>query len=108
MTRTTDRLVWSTLSDSGVPGIRESWGPEKCIPPLPYFTYSWIPKSDFADSGEETRYAAQLHASGADTETVKRFTVKVDELGRYIQHPATFEGGHTVFRFDITLRKDSE
>ncbi len=104
---TNDELVFTRLSDAGVPVAKLTWGPSKCLPPLPYATYEERPRSLFADDeiyATVPRYRATLFTASPRDEAVGRFRDAVADFGTYIAHPPTHdEHGAFAHQFDFTL-----
>lgn len=106
---TTNERVEATLSASGVPVMRLTWGPY--APHFPYATYEERPQSVFADNMSTVRlphYTAYLHTKEADEGLCDAFTGRIAEMGTYIRHPTEIEDGHFVHRFDFTVTRRAE
>ena len=105
---TDDEIVVDRLSDAGVPVAKLTWGPPKCVPPLPYATYEERPRSLFADDeiyATMPRDRATLFTASPRDGAVGRFRDAVADLGTYVAHPPAHDGelGAFAHRFDLTL-----
>lgn len=83
---TSDELVFSTLSEVGIPGARNAWQLGQA-PPLPWFVYVRANGGEvFADNDNFDplpRYRAELYIREYDSTLVAAFESAVRKLGTF-------------------------
>lgn len=100
-----DELVYQTLSKSGVPGMRASWGPHP--PSGPYFVYSADLPTLYADNSNFAgyrHYTATLYLPEWDEGIVERFEDQVRTFGSYSRkdgYSDSHERFYASFKFSI-------
>lgn len=81
-----DDLVFSTLSEVGIPGTRSAWQLGKA-PPLPWFVYLRANGGEFFADNDTTeplpRYRAELYIRENDPDLVRAFEEAVRRLGTF-------------------------
>ena len=108
-----DELVYSTITDEArIPGARMTWGPRKCEPPMPYFTYEERPRSYFADDcnyASLPRYRVTLVDKQPHGPAHDRMRAAMESLGTYRWYPAEYDEERRAWAhgFDLNLvRRD--
>ena len=104
-----DRLVYETVSDlTRTPGARMSWGPKKCVPAMPYFTYERRRGGEmYADDANHAilpRYRVTLYCEDPDDAMEEAYCKAVATLGPY-SRSWEYDDEHEAYvtHFDFTL-----